>query len=99
MSGFERLFKKVSKPVTERYRRWDEGKFDRWNARYEREDMERENFILANRNNPEALMRAGIGPRPEQPPFHAKEYYECRGGRDDLFLEKVLYDKKKRRWL
>jgi len=91
MSGFDRLFKKVSKPVTERYRRWAEEREAREEAEWD--------FILANRNNPEALWRAGIGPRPERPPYHAKEYYESRGGRDDLFLEDVLYDKKKRRWL
>ena len=97
MSGLgRRCIKKVTNPLVTRYKKWDEGKFDRWNARYEKEDLQRENIILANRGNRAALERAGIIPPAQKPIYHAKEYYESRGGRDDPFLEKVLYDKK--RW-
>lgn len=91
MSWAKKGISKIIHPIKKRYEDWCFREDEKAEAEW--------NFILANRNNPDALARAGIIPPRERPPYHAKEYYESRGGRDDLFLEKVLYDKKKRRWL
>ena len=83
-----RHFKKLTNPLVNRYKQWEDKK--------EREDDARMEFIQTHKHDRAALERAGIIPPAQKPIYHAKEYYESRGGRDDLFLEKVLYDKK--RW-
>lgn len=83
-----RHFRKLTSPLVNRYKQWEDKK--------EREDDARMEFIQTHKHDRAALERAGIIPPAQKPIYHAKEYYESRGGRDDLFLEKVLYDKK--RW-
>ena len=89
MSGLgRRCIKKVTNPFSSRFKQYMERKYQ--------EDCDRTEFIETHKHDRAALERAGIIPPAQKPIYHAKEYYESRGGRDDLFLEKVLYDKK--RW-
>ena len=89
MSGLgRRCIKKVTNPLVIRYKKWEDKK--------EQENDAWMEFIQTHKHDRAALERAGVIPQAQKPIYHAKEYYESRGGRDDLFLEKVLYDKK--RW-
>lgn len=83
-----RHFKKLTNPLVNRYKQWE-------HKRREEDDNWTE-FIETHKHDRAALERAGVIPPAQKPIYHAKEYYESRGRRDDLFLEKVLYDKK--RW-